>query len=265
MKSASAKPAADLHRNHLMGSVAATLQLLELYSHKRTIALSLNDFVNAYKRPKSSVHRMLSTLVNTGFLTQDATTKLYKLTLKLWRLGVPALEEYDLQQLSAPFLRSLMQSTNETVHLAIPVDTGDVVYVRKYESARSIRVQTQLGGSVPAYCTATGRCILAYNASFWAIFEGQPLRALTPDTKTRHEAIELVLDEVREKGYAVTRGESHPEMGGIAAPIRDYSGKVIAACGCAIPLFRMTDELVQQVLPNVLKAAADISKSLEHG
>lgn len=251
-------------RNHMIGSVAATLELLELYSHKQVDTLQLNDFVVTYKRPKSSIHRMLTTLVNTGYLEQEKGTKQYKLTLKMWRLGVPALEKYDLQEIASPLLRSLMQTTNETVHLAIPTEKGDVVYVSKYESMRSIRVQTQLGGSVPAYATATGRCILAYNPAIWAIFEGQPLRALTPDTKIRHEEIELVLQDVREKGYAVTRGESHPEMGGIAAPIRDHSGQVIAACGCAMPLFRMSDDLVEKILPNVLKTVGDISRALQH-
>jgi DNA-binding IclR family transcriptional regulator len=188
-KKTAVDPVVSHDRNHMMSSVAATLDLLELFAQHKTNELQFSDFVQGLERPKSSVHRMLATLVNTGFILQDEDTRKYRLTLKLWRLGVPALEQHDLSQVARPYLRSLMRSTDETVHLAVSTNDGNVVYVAKFESQRSIRVQTQLGGVVPSYCTATGRSILANDPLLWEIVQKMDLRVHTEHTVTRIEEL----------------------------------------------------------------------------
>ncbi|MEO7742056.1 MAG: IclR family transcriptional regulator C-terminal domain-containing protein, partial [Usitatibacter sp.] len=68
----------------------------------------------------------------------------------------------------------------------------------------------------------------------------------------------------REKGYAVTRSENHLELGGIAAPLRNHTGSVIAACGLGIPAFRMDRPLIDRAVPLVVRASAEISRLLGH-
>ena len=84
----------------------------------------------------------------------------------------------------------------------------------------------------------------------------------TNKTITSPEKIQKILDEVKVSGFAVTLAENHPEMGGIAAPIRDHTGTVVASCGVAIPAFRMNTDLVDRFIPLVVDAANKISNLL---
>lgn len=248
-------------RNHLIASAAATLEMLEMIGNAGG-PVQLTAVAAATGRPKGTVHRMLSTLVNTGFLSQDRNTSQYSLTLKLWRLGAAVVSRLDVVSVSRPWLERLVAATDETVHLSILEGTGGLLYISKVESPRSIRVQTQIGQLSPAWCTATGRSILAFNPELAERALAGPLVARTAKTVTDPQRIRAALREIAAKGYAVTRAENHAEMGGIAAPIRDHAGAVSMACGIGVPAFRMNRELVENCIPHVVRAAAGISAAL---
>jgi DNA-binding IclR family transcriptional regulator len=249
------------NRNHLIASAAATLQVLEVIGQAGR-PLPLSAVVEATGRPKGTVHRMLATLLNTGYLEQDRETSCYRLTLKLWRVGAAAVGRLDLVKVARPWLERLVAETDETVHMSVLDASGGIVYISKVESPRSIRVQTQIGQVSPAWCTATGRCILAFHPAIAERLLAGPLEPRTPRTTTEPRRIRALLREVAAKGYAVTRAENHPEMGGIAAPIRDHAGAVIAALGVGMPVFRMSRELVERCIPHVVRAAAGLSADL---
>lgn len=248
-------------RNHFIALAAATLDVLEVFGRAGG-ALSLGMVAQAVDRPKGSVHRMLATLVNTGYLAQDRVTGQYSLTLKLWRLGAPVVGRLDVVNVARPWLERLVAATDETVHLSLLDASGCIVYIAKVESPRSIRVQTQLGQLSPAWCTATGRCILAFNPDLAETALAGPLVARAPKTMTDPDRLRSILREVAAKGRAVTRAENHPEMGGVAAPIRDHAGAVRMACGIGVPVFRMTREFVERCIPHVVRTAGAISAAL---
>jgi len=249
------------NRNHLIASAAATLDVLEFIGQSGR-AMTLTAVAEATGKPKGTVHRMLATLVNTGYLQQDPDNSQYSLTLKLWRLGAAAVGRLDVVKVARPWLERLVAETDETVHMSVLDVSGGIVYISKVESPRSIRVQTQIGQLSPAWCTATGRSILAFNPAAAERVLAVPLQARTPKTVTDPRRIRAVLKEIAIAGYAVTRAENHPEMGGIAAPIRDHAGMVIAAVGVGVPDFRMSRELVERCVPHVVEAAARISSEL---
>lgn len=226
--------------------------------------MTLAQVVQATGRPKGTVHRMLSTLVNTGFATYSRATGVYALTLKAWRIGSSALRDFDLVNLARPLLDRLRSETGETVHLSVLEPSGEIVYVAKVVSPKSIGVQTRLGQLSPSWCTATGRSILAYDqATAERILSGQ-LEQRTSRTVTDPRELRSILARVRDTGYVVTRGENHPEMGGIAAPVWDHAGQVVASVGVAMPVYRMTSEAVRVTIPRVLAAADAISRELGH-
>ena len=249
------------NRNHMIASAAATLEVLEVIAAAGG-PTSLTAVVESTGKPKGTVHRMLATLVNTGFLVQEPGSSHYSLTLKLWRLGAGAVGRLDVVKVARPWLERLVASTDETVHMSVLDVSGGIVYISKVESPRSIRVQTQVGQLSPAWCTATGRSILAFNPRDAERVLAEPLEPRTVRTVTDPKRIRAVLREIAAAGYAVTRSENHPEMGGIAAPVRDHAGKVIAAIGIGVPAFRMTRELVSNCVPHVVRAAAGISSEL---
>lgn len=255
------RPVRSANRNRLISSAAATLEVLETIG-RANAPLSLTAVVEATGRPKGTVHRMLATLVNTGFLVQDRHTSQYALTLKLWRIAAAAVLRLDVVKVARPWLEDLVAATEETVHMSVLDVSGGIVYISKVESPRSIRVQTQIGQLSPAWCTATGRSILAFNPAVAERVLSEPLNARTAKTVTDPKRIRAILREVAAKGFAVTRAENHPEMGGIAAPVRDHSGAVVAGLGIAVPIFRMNRELIDRCIPYVVRAAAGISAEL---
>lgn len=250
-----------LTRNQIIASAAGTLEVLEALGNAAG-PMPLGAIVQATGRPKGTVHRMVSTLVNTGFARQDRATGNYELTLKAWRIGASAVRDLDLVEHARPTLERLMGDTGETVHLAVLDPSGGVVYVAKVESPKSIGVQTRLGQLSPAWCTATGRSFLAFDAALAERVLARRLERRTPRTITDPRRIRERLDEVRRKGYAVTLAENHPEMGGVAAPVRDHSGAVVAACGVAMPEYRMNAAAIERAIPRVLQAARAISAAL---
>lgn len=247
----------NLSRNQVIASVAGTLEVLEVIS-KLGVPSSLSAITGVTAKPKGTVHRMVSTLVNTGYVAQDSSGR-YFLTLKAWQVGSVAVRNLDIVDRARPILHKLGSITSETVHLSVLDPLGEVIYISKVESPKSISAQTRLGQVNPSWCTATGRSILAFKPDIANYVLSKNLEKYTNQTEIRPEKIKKILDRVKEDGYAVTLAENHPDMGGIAAPIRDLSGEVIASCGVAIPAFRMNSDLINKFIPFVLDSASDIS------
>ena len=253
----------ELNRNQIIASTAGTLQVLELLGRGGT-PMSLAEIVAATGRPKGTAHRMVSTLVNTGFAHQAPETRRYSLTLKAWRIGSSAVHNLDLVERARPLMDRLQADTGETVHVAVLDPSGAVVYVAKVESPRSIGVQTRLGQLSPSWCTATGRSMLAFDERAAARVLSAKLERRTPKTVTDPRKLREILAQVRKNGYAVTCAENHPEMGGVAAPVRDHTGGVVAAVGVAMPEYRMNPAMVKASIPLVRETAAAVSSAIGH-
>ena len=196
-----------LTRNQVIASAAGTLGVLEALGNAGGRS-SLRELVAAMRRPKATVHRMVSTLVNTGFVEQDPGSGDYALTLKAWRIGAAALRNLDFVEPARPILAALAAATAETVHLAVLDPSGGVVYIAKVESPQSIGVQTRLGQVNPAWCTATGRSLLAFHDAIAARVLAGRLERRTAKTVTGVRALRERLAEVRARGYAVTIAEN---------------------------------------------------------
>jgi IclR family transcriptional regulator, KDG regulon repressor len=252
---------ASVNRNQIIAAAAGTLQMLQILGAAQG-AMTLRSVVAASGRPRVTVHRMLSTLVNTGFATYSSKSRLYTLTLKAWSIGCTALRDFDLIERASPILGELRAQTCETVHISILEPCCDIVYVSKLTSPNSIVGQTRVGQLAPAWCTATGRAILAFRQSAANHVLTRALEPRTPKTVTDPEAILRILETVRCNGYSVTCAENHPEMGGVAAPVRSRSGEVIGSVGAAVPVYRMTEYAVKAITPPVREAARLISKAM---
>lgn len=259
--SAPQTPTATPNRNQLIAAAAGTLRMMEILGRGEG-PMTLGQVVIASGRAKGTVHRMLSTLVHTGFATYERETGLYGLTLKAWRIGSGALRDFDLVERARPLLDALRQDSGETVHLSVLEPSGEIVYVAKITSPQSIGVQTRLGQLNPSWCTATGRAILAFDEQATGRALAGRLDRRTAKTVIDPKAIQRILAQVRDDGYAVTVAENHPDMGGVAAPIRDFTGGVIAAVGVAMPVYRMSEPTVRAMIPRVRDAAAAISAAM---
>lgn len=248
-------------RNQVIAAAAGTLEVLDALSRGEG-PMTLSKLVLATGRPKGTVHRMVSTLVNTGFATYDRESGVYTLTLKSWRIGSSALRDFDLVNIARPYLDRLRSETGETVHLSVLEPSGEIVYVAKVVSPKSIGVQTRLGQLSPSWCTATGRSILAHHEDMAERVLTQHLEKRTPQTVIDVNELRRILTRTREDGHTVARGENHPDMGGVAAPVWDYQEAVIASVGVAMPVYRMTSDVVKGTIAKVRIAADAISREM---
>ena len=231
-----------------------------------TLALSprpqaLSEIAAACEITKSNAHRLLGTLAEMHYVRQVPESRSYEATLRLWEMGMRVFDRFDIRSIASPILRRLQERTGESVHLSI-FDNGDAVYIDRIESQQAVRAYIRIGDRVPAYCTATGRAMLACLGPAEVAAATRDMRRHTEITVATPEALDAALREVREKGYALTRGEWRPGVVGVAAPIRSQSGIVIAGVGVAGPAERMTPDSVAVATTAVLDAASGISRAL---
>ena len=110
---------------------------------------------------KSTVYRLVSTLVSEGMLEQNRDTERYRLGIALFGLGALVRQRMNVSTEARPYLFDLREATNETIHLAL-LDGADILYVYDLESTQAIRMRANLGERKPALCTAEGRAMLAF-------------------------------------------------------------------------------------------------------
>ena len=237
------------------------LDILELLS-RSSGPRGLTDIAEHVRGPKATVHRLLATLQARGYATQDPRTGRYRAGIRCFELGSLWAGQLDLRAAAAPHTALLNESSGETVLLAV-YDHGDVVYVDKIESRHPVVAKSQVGGRCPAACVATGRALLAYQPreEIEEVLRG-PLPAHSPQSITQPAELGALLDQVRRDGYAVNHGGYREGVGGVAAPVRDYTGAVVASVGLCIPEQRFGPDRFGALRDWTVEAAAAISAAL---
>jgi DNA-binding IclR family transcriptional regulator len=212
--------------------------------------------------PKSSVHRILSTLTQRGYVEQNLRTREYRLSLKVVQLGREVLEKIDLISLAHPFLRTLMHRTNENVDLAA-TDGREVIIVDEIENPDRPRVYSQVGLRRPLHCSAMGKVVLASHSEeeLEVILRGG-LKRFTSKTNTLTVVLRRQLRDIRSQGFAIEDEEYEEGIRGVAAPIVNREGRVIGVVGISAPLVRMSQERITELARYVKEAASSISVSL---
>ena len=244
-----------------LSSVTSALLVLKVFSEGEA-ELGISSLAKRLKLAKSTVHRLAVSLAAEGFLEQNVENGRYRLGLALFALGALVRQRMDVSNQARPLLGQLRDSTQEAVHLAILAQT-DIMYLYNLESAQAIGIRSYIGARKPAFCTSEGRVLLAYaEPARLELVLQSGLTARTAKTDTDARALVALLDEVRRNGYATDDEESEEGMRGLAAPIRDISGNVIAAVGLAGPIQRITKKGLRAFVPQVVATADAVSQRL---
>lgn len=238
-------------------SIVKLFALLEVLS-KADRPRGVSELARELNLTKTNVHRLLRTLEMNNFVRRTGRVSRYELTLKLWELGSRTVARLDIKRVSAQFLSRLASQTQETVHLSIP-DGLEVVYIDKIESPAPVRAHTTIGARAPLYCVGTGKAMLAFLPPDVVSGLEDKLERHTETTITDMTELQTELARIRSQGYAEYRGEWRDGVNGVAAPIRNMDGTVVAAIGIAGPDSRLRSEMFADIAPLVLKAASDIS------
>jgi DNA-binding IclR family transcriptional regulator len=206
-------------------------------------ALGLSEISHRVGLPKSTVHRLANQLCAVGWLERNSGG--YRVGLRLLELGSVALQRTGLRETAFKHLHSLALRTGLVVHLGI-LDHGEVVYLDRVTTTR-VSLPTRVGGREPAYCTALGKVMLAFEdpASQASALAG--MRRRTEFTVVEPRAIQAALDSARQTGIAYDREEAYKGLGCVASPIR-CGGRVIGALSVTGPIARIrAHSLVHEV------------------
>jgi IclR family transcriptional regulator, KDG regulon repressor len=210
---------------------------------------------------KPNVYRLLSTLSVLGYVKKDPLTSLYSPTLKMWEMGSLLVRDVDLVSVASPRLRRLCEDARESVQLAV-FDSGFAVYVDKVDSSHPLKAMTTIGSRLPATVVSTGKALLAWLPSEALDMAFQHVKRYTPATLMRRKDIEQDLRETRERGYSVNRGEFRVGVCGIAVPVRDRSGSVVASIGIWGAEANILGARREELAHLGMIAARDISRDL---
>lgn len=244
-----------------LSSVTTAVHLLKAFSEKDA-EIGISMLAKRLGVSKSTVHRLATTLVAEGLLEQNPETERYRLGVTLFTLGALVRRRMDISNEAKPLLSELRRVTNENVHLAV-LQGSHVTYIYDLESGHSVRLGSQLGTLKPAFCSAEGLAILAYqpDSVVESVLAGDR-SPRTNNTVTDIERIRQYLTVIRQQGYAVENEESEIGTRGAAAPVRDAEGSVIAAVGLAGPSQRLSRKALAGFVPHVIGTADTISMRL---
>lgn len=247
----------DVRRPDAVKSAARTIDILELLSASEN-RLTLSELQRRLGVPKSSLHGLLRTLVDRGWVQTDKRGTGYAIGLSGLRAGAAFLDRDPVVQVSGPVLARLRRQLDETVHLA-RLDGSDMVYLASRESPHHLRVTSRIGRRLPAHATSLGKAVLS-TMDPPAATARLPLRlgALTPLTVTDHELLREELAATRLRGWAHEKGQNTPGLACYAVAIPAHPAT--DAISCSVPLARITDEHELQIVDALTTAAGEISR-----
>lgn len=225
--------------------------------------LGVSDISRALGLKKATTHRLLASLRRRGIVAQDPQTRRYRLGMKLWELGQLATTGVDWLERLKPFLQQLTDATGETTHLAV-LNDGQVLYVEKVESTRSLRMPSQVGRRLPAHCTGVGKALIAFlpEEVVRSLVARRGLPSFTPNTITDPARLEAELAMIRARGYSVDDEEIEEGLVCIGAPVRDHTSHVVAAVSIAGPSSRLRPDTIERHAEAVVRIAASMSAAL---
>lgn len=251
--------------DYTVKSVDKACMLIEMVSDHPD-GIGITELASQVGMYKSTVHRLLTTLMNRGYIEQDDQTGKYKLGYTLLDMGMKLLSSIDLRREALVYLQMLATESNEVVHLAI-LDQGEIVYVEKVESQNTIRMHSRVGKRVPVHATGLGKAILAFlpASETVSIIDKYGLPTLTEHTITERSTFLKSLEDTRAHGYAIDVEENQLGISCVAAPIWDNNRRVIAACSVSGPSVRITPDRMRELVPLVTRTGLQISERLGYG
>ena len=237
------------------------LMVLEVMASHGDKLLTIQSLAVELGLTKSNTHRTLQTLSHAGYVVRDDATGNYRSTLKMFEMGAKQVATLDVGRFARPYMLDLAQVTQESVALTV-LDAGSVIYVDMIDSPQPVGAHSIVGNRVPAYCVATGKVLLAFQPEEYLSNYNRNLVAYTAATIIDPIVLRAELKQIALCGFAINRGEWRDTVCGVAAPIFDGFGDVVAAIGISAPLDRCSKKRMKELSQEVLKAGCDISRSM---
>lgn len=240
-------------------SIDRAFDIIELLSLEPQ-GLTITEISKRLDLHKSTVHRLLSSMRDRGYIEQSQTAGKYRLGLGFIELASLYLNSLELKTEAQPFLHRLTTHTAQTAFLAIR-DGRDVVYIDKVETFDSLRRYKIIGRRRPLHATSLGKAMLSGlpDHEIEELYKKEPMERLTDNTITSFDVLMREIRVIRENGWAFDNEENEAGTCCVGAPIFDYRDRVIAAVSIAWEASVYPDLTREDVAPQVRQCARDIS------
>jgi DNA-binding IclR family transcriptional regulator len=233
------------------------LRVLETFTPTRTVQTAA-DIGRRAGLPSSTAHRFVGELVDVGLLERDEDHRV-RVGMRLWELATRSSAALRLRQAAMPAMEAVQVRVGEHTQLAI-LEQDEALFLERLSSPDATSNITRIAGRLPLHASSSGLVLLAYGPTeLQDQVLAAPLAALTRATITDPAALRRKLAEVRRLGHAVAPGYIEDVATGVAVPVRDRSGAVVAALSVVVA----RDAAVDGALSALHRAARDIHSRLE--
>lgn len=252
----------DEEPRRLITAIERAADVLTLFTRVDRPDLGVTEIANALGLSKAVVHRVLTTLTAKGLVEADPTSRRYRLGPTALALGIAYIDRIDVRSLAMPLLHDLSKRTNETATLSLRYG-WERMYVDQVTPDREVRMTVALGRAFPLHAGSSSKAFLAFlpQDDQERYVAERPLDALTESTITHEDRLRQELQQIRQRGYAVSFGERQAGAGSVAAPVFDHKGEpaaVISVCG-PLDRFRAEVDLASGLL---LEATGEVARKL---
>ncbi|BBH22689.1 IclR family transcriptional regulator [Paenibacillus baekrokdamisoli] len=238
-------------------AVERALDILLCFTSRNEWAMTeIADNVGLHK---STVHRMLATLEDRGFVARDSASDRYRLGLRIWELSANMSGADDPAVISLPEMELLGETLGETISLYLR-DGNERIRIQAVQSAQAVRRVAPVGARMPLYVGASSKVLIAFEE----IAKQEELLAdgSWPDSFDK-ELYREQLEEIRKLGYATSIEEREQGAAAVSAPIFTRAGKLVAALSVSGPASRLTLQKMREQAPAIIEAASRLGAMLK--
>jgi IclR family acetate operon transcriptional repressor len=242
--------------------LSRALGLLERIAESEA-GITLSDLAQAVGLAASTTHRLLNTLEQHGFASLDADRGVWFVGVKAFTVGNAFLADRDVVGIARPYMRRLMESSGESVNLAI-LDDAQVVFLAQVQCREMMRMLVRLGGRAPIHASGAGKALLAAlsDAEIRDMVTRHGLRVFTANTLDSAQALDADLARVRARGFAIDDEEHAVGLRCVAATLHDEHGDPLAAISLSGPRARITDDRIAHLGRLVIDTANLITEAM---
>lgn len=242
-------------------AVLKAFDLLDCFIDEPTF--TLKELVEKTGLNRSRVIRLLGTLESRSYVTYDAASRHYQLGSRVMTLGKVYETNNDIIALARPVLKNLVKQTGELASLYV-IDGTERVALAREKGTHEISYTISEGQRMELYAGAAGKLLLAFAPPevLEKVLSAKSLKKLTPNTISSTTKLSWQLEEIRCKGYAVSKGERALDVWSVAAPVFDHREMTCCAIGITGPIYRIPKAVQSDFINTVIDKARELTRHL---
>ncbi|XCP85506.1 IclR family transcriptional regulator [Roseburia hominis] len=245
----------------MVQSLARGIEILLLLQKRESATIV--EIAEVLDVDKSTVSRLMSTLMQYDMVSINPSNKKYRLGFRLMYLGEGVKKDFNIVNVARPYIHMICDEVKESVHLAT-LGNRKMYIADQILSHKPYNISAQIGMIEPWHCSSVGKCLLAFKSQSYIeeIFHDYEFKKYTPNTITTYEELKEELEKIREQRYALDNEEFSQGVCCVAVPIFHYGRNVNSCLGISVPKEQMTKENIKKYVHCMKKYSRLISEEL---